>query len=426
MSSTKPTARRSATFHGRLNMEQQRKRAKELLKAIRAGDPAAQSRLAKQLSIQGRAVRLSDAQCVIARECGFASWPQLKAHVDSLDFSRRHAALEGDRDCKTLHIRCGSDIRHSLQLAGFEGDFLEFADPFCIGPVPDLPPDELIPVRARFISEAFPLKEADALARLQREYAALENLADYERLVLWFEHDSYDQLILAYILMRLGDQRPRPRIELVAVDAVPGVSRFIGIGQLAPDVLAWLWPQRKKVSDAQLALAKDAWTAITAPTPDPLDRLCRAETSALPLLGRALRRHLRELPSIRTGLGLSEQLTLEIVRDLGPLTVGRAYRELMMAREPLPYLGDLMFWWLIQPLLAGKNPALEVTDGQDAEWPHRELTLTRTGSDLLSGSRHWLDLAPRERWIGGVRVPGSDGSWCYDSGANEVVWRRSS
>lgn len=424
MSSTKPTARRSATFHGRLNMEQQRKRAKELLKAIRAGDPAAQSRLAKQLSVQDRAVRLSDAQCVIARECGFASWPQLKAHVDSLDFSRRHAALEGDRDCKTLHIRCGSDIRHSLQLAGFEGDFLEFADPFCIGPVPNLPPDRLIPVRAGFISEAFALAEADALARLQREYAAFENLGNYERLVLWFEHDSYDQLILAYLLMRLGKQHPRPRIELVAVDAVPGVNRFIGIGQLAPDVLAWLWPQRKRVNDAQLALAKEAWAAIAAPTPEPLDALCRAETPALPLLGRALRRHLRELPSLRTGLSLSEQLTLEIVRDLGPLTVGRAFGELMMAREPLPYLGDLMFWWLIQSLLAGEDPALEIVGRHDAEWPHRELALTRTGSDLLTGSRYWLDLAPRERWVGGVRVPGSGGSWCYDSETDRVVWRR--
>ncbi|VFT36248.1 Uncharacterised protein [Pseudomonas aeruginosa] len=31
-----------------------------------------------------------------------------------------------------------------------------------------------------------------------------------------------------------------PRLELVEIDRVPGVERFVGIGQLAPELLAWL------------------------------------------------------------------------------------------------------------------------------------------------------------------------------------------
>ena len=36
----------------------------------------------------------------------------------------------------TLHVRCGSDIGPGLKQAGFVGDFLEYSDPFCQGPVP--------------------------------------------------------------------------------------------------------------------------------------------------------------------------------------------------------------------------------------------------------------------------------------------------
>ncbi len=167
---------------------------------------------------------------------------------------------EGDRDRRTLHIRCGSDIEHTLRIAGFQGDFLEFSDPFCIGPVPALPRDGLIATRAHFLAGAFDLDEADALARQRRQYDALADLSGYERIALWFEHDAYDQLILAYVLKCLGEQQPDARVELIAVDNVPGVERFIGIGQLAPDQLAWLWRQREPVTEAQLALGEAAWS----------------------------------------------------------------------------------------------------------------------------------------------------------------------
>jgi hypothetical protein len=34
-----------------------------------------------------------------------------------------------DADLRTLHIRCGSDLRDKLRAAGFTGDFLEYSDP---------------------------------------------------------------------------------------------------------------------------------------------------------------------------------------------------------------------------------------------------------------------------------------------------------
>ncbi len=62
------------------NLDQLRNQAKDLLKACASGDPDALQRFREHSA----EATLSGAQFVIARESGFAGWPALKAHVDSL------------------------------------------------------------------------------------------------------------------------------------------------------------------------------------------------------------------------------------------------------------------------------------------------------------------------------------------------------
>jgi uncharacterized protein len=62
----------------RCDLRQLRIQAKELLKAARANDPGARARIE---AVSDRLV-LASAQLAIAREYGFASWPQLKMEVE--------------------------------------------------------------------------------------------------------------------------------------------------------------------------------------------------------------------------------------------------------------------------------------------------------------------------------------------------------
>ncbi len=69
-------------------LEQQRTRAKELLKAWRRGESQARARMAAShprlaAGRQAEECRLSDAQLVIAREYGCASWPLLVKAISS-------------------------------------------------------------------------------------------------------------------------------------------------------------------------------------------------------------------------------------------------------------------------------------------------------------------------------------------------------
>src|SRR5438445_7378080 len=74
----------------RPDLDQLRRRAKELRDAVRRGDTAALARFAAyHPAARPDAVGLAAAQFVIARELGFPSWPALKAAVDADAGARR-------------------------------------------------------------------------------------------------------------------------------------------------------------------------------------------------------------------------------------------------------------------------------------------------------------------------------------------------
>jgi len=87
-----------------VNLEQQKKEARELLRAIRAGSADALTRLRNQHlrwvrvsdTTAQREVALPDAQFVIAREQGFASWTKLKAYAEPSPHARHTRLFVAD------------------------------------------------------------------------------------------------------------------------------------------------------------------------------------------------------------------------------------------------------------------------------------------------------------------------------------------
>ncbi|MEM9908940.1 MAG: DUF1835 domain-containing protein, partial [Cyanobacteria bacterium P01_D01_bin.44] len=189
-----------------------------------------------------------------------------------------------DNDFKTLHIRCGSDIRETLTAAGLNGEFLEFADPYCQGPVPATADfTQFIEQRARFIAQAYGLALKDARKRLEHEYHQLAISHTYERIALWFEHDAYDQLSLVYVLHRFfqANRLSSQTLSLICTDRIDGIDRFVGLGQCSPNQLRQLWSQRQPVTAAQLHLGHETWQALSSPSPMGLFAIAQTQTPAL-------------------------------------------------------------------------------------------------------------------------------------------------
>ena len=409
----------------RLNLEQQKTRAKELCHAIRRGEADAIARLLRHHpdardvdagDVPARFARLGDAQLVIARELGLPSWPKLRAHVERMQRARDAIAGKAaapDADARTAHLRCGSDIRNTLRESGFVGDFLEVADPLCFGPVPRA--DDYRAIRARFIAGWSGMTPAEVEAKLAREDDALAQAAHrYDRLVLWYEHDSYDQLSLARVLAEFSGRARRPLLELICVDRFPAITRFNGLGQLSPTALRALWESRAAVTAAQLRLGAAIWDALREPSPMALHAIAAGGTKELRLMAAALWRHLQELPWTGDGLSLTQRLALQALRD-GPRTVSQLFRVTQLEIEPLPFMGDLMFWAVLREMASVASPPVMIDAATaDRRWPDRVLSLTPIGERLLAGTLDWLGLDPPERWLGGIRIAPGAPAWRWD------------
>jgi hypothetical protein len=408
----------------RLNLEQQKIRAKELLRAVRRSEPEAIARVqahhpqAREGSLAAAACKLSDAQLVIARELGVASWPKLKAHIERLD--RARDAIVGrrtapDRDSPTVHIRCGSDIRQPLKDAGFAGDFLEFSDPLWRGPLLDF--DEHV----RIIAEAAGIPPADVATKLRREHDELAVAADrYGRIVIWCEHDPYDQLCLARVLAEFAGRTRLPQIELIAVDGFPAIERFIGLGQLSPAALRLLWEGRLAVSPRLLALGATAWDALRDPSPRALHAIAASGTPELPMMAGALFRHLQELPHAN-GLSATQEAVLRVLRD-GPQTVSRLFWIVDTQIDALPFMGDLFFAAVLRDMQRAVAPPVRVDEDTSSQpWPRQRLSLTPSGMTLLDGGLDWMSLDPPERWVGGVRIASGAPVWRW-SRSGQLVY----
>ncbi|HWA15098.1 MAG TPA: ankyrin repeat domain-containing protein, partial [Gemmatimonadales bacterium] len=86
----------SRTLPERASLEFLTKQAKDLLREVKAGDAVARERLRTWgPSAVSDLPKLTDCQHALAREYGFASWPKLRAHVDSLNATDPAVALAG-------------------------------------------------------------------------------------------------------------------------------------------------------------------------------------------------------------------------------------------------------------------------------------------------------------------------------------------
>jgi hypothetical protein len=327
-----------------------------------------------------------------------------------------------DDDLRTLHVRCGSDIRDTLTQAGFGGDFLEFSDPVCEGPVPDTP--DLTTTRAAYLAASYgaskSLTATEIAAGLRDADQRLTASHHYDRVVLWFEHDSHDQFILARILARLAETTIPGRLELICIDHHPDVPRFNGLGQLGPAALAALWPSRAPVTQAQIAIGQAIWTALRQPDPAALQTIAQSGTPALPIAARALWRHLQELPGAADGLSLTQRIILMILSE-GPQSIGRIFAAMVQGREPLVWMGDLGMLRTIERMALTDPPVLTIDPGEKP-FP-RLATITETGRQVLTGTTDYLSLRPAERSVGGVRIKAGQSAWRFDEAKRHVVRR---
>jgi len=323
-----------------------------------------------------------------------------------------------------LHIADGESVAGTLRNAAIPGTISIYGDLMYEGPAPaGLDAEPWRETRAGFIAKAGYATLAQARQYLKACDDALAAFPAHEEVVIWLDHRLSDQLILIKVLDWFNRQNRGPvMLSLVCVDRYPGLDDFAGLGQLTPGQLTMLANTRERVTDGQLLLAQAAWNAFTSPDPSAIERFLATDTSQLPFLGAAFRRHLEEFPSVDGGLSRTEREGLSILRDRGSVP-GRSLFTAVQGVEEQVFMGDSSFYRIMADLSSARQPLCHVSDTPSTGLG--EVTITEAGRRVIEGRADHVDLNRIDRWLGGVHLQGDRAAWRLDPRSGRLVRHRS-
>ncbi len=325
-----------------------------------------------------------------------------------------------------LHITNGDSAGETLRQTDLPGEILTWKDILHEGPTPaGLSLEQMSKIRAQFIADSAFGTYDDVIADFMHRDSLLAQFAAHREVVLWFEHDLYDQLQLIQLLDWFSHQDlGATTISLICINAFPGIANFIGLGQLNSVQLRALYETRRPLTEIEFRLGSEAWKAYCSPDPTELEAFLRQDTSALPYLKAALLRHLEQFPALQSGLSRTERQILEVVASgvHKPFDIFRAAQE----KEESPFMGDTPFWFHLFSLCAGKKPLLKRADGgtfslptgdhRDSAFRDQQLVLTDEGRKALAEQTDWIKINRGiDRWLGGVHLQGKNARWRWDT-----------
>jgi redox-sensitive transcriptional activator SoxR len=395
--------------------------AEYLRAARRSGSPpeALRFRMAAKIDqIDARIAALRRMRDELARVVGCAC-----ASLDHCTCGAAYLARRGRAPVarpSLLHVTNGESAGNTLRQTALGGAVLPWQDVLHEGPVPALSRQELLRTRARFLAGCgWGRQQALLLALERRDRQLLDALRDGLRVVVWFEHDMYDQLQLLDVLTLAHTAEAAP--ELIVIGSFPGKPSFAGLGELTASELETLWPSRQRAAPAALQAAASAWAAFQAPEPTTLAEWATRSTAHLPFLAAAMRRLLEELPAPADGLSRTERSALHTIAA-GARTPPASFVAAQRLEE-VPFLGDAWFYRALSGLGQGKTRLLESDDGTPLPPPpplgdgqlfaRLRLRLTATGERTLRGEADRVELLGIDRWIGGTHIT-SDNPWRWD------------
>ena len=252
---------------------------------------------------------------------------------------------------KTLHVLNGDATAYPFADAGLPGDVAVWREMLSEGPL--LPfsqfNNNLWALRQNWLVEQFgnrPEEEDGYDKKVVAEFDRIGRYAEYDEVILWFEHDLFCQINLVFLLTFFAHvDLGKTGLKQVSINQFGGVANFKGLGQLTGAQLATLYPQAEFLTTYELTLAARVWSAYAASDWVALTNLLTENFGRLHFLRAALSAHIARLQVEVNGLSLIENQLLTLIQAT-PKTTRQVVGE-WLSNDLIYGLGD----WSIENYL---------------------------------------------------------------------------
>ena len=326
------------------------------------------------------------------------------------------------RESVMLHITDGESVAGTLRESGIPGDVSVYGDLMYEGPAPaGLDADAWLETRASWVAGPGGVRPTLEEARqyLRACEDTLAGFSRHEEVVIWVDHRLSDQLILIKVLDWFSRQSLRgTKLSLICVGRYAGVDHFVGLGQLNANQLMSLADTRLVVGEEQYRTAQTAWRAFTSPDPRNIEHFIESDTSALPFMATALRRHLEQFPSLDNGLSRTERQALSVLRNHDSLPGPRLFVAVQRMEEQI-FMGHESFNRIVAALADARHPLVEISDTPQHNLGN--VRITEAGRRVMQGEADHIALNGINEWLGGVHLKGKKAAWRWDCSAGRIV-----
>jgi hypothetical protein len=245
-----------------------------------------------------------------------------------------------------------------------------------------------------------------------------ERLKDVDLPCVWAGTGNSDQLVISFVLhlvtMLGGDVS---RLHVVQFEKNEAGQRVRGLGELSQEQ-ARAHPPPRKLALFEVAAYRDAWLAVTASEPAPLESFAARHRDAPGYLTEAVDKVLRRFPDRVSGLPYWDRRLLRNVRDHGPKASAVLAATIDAMNEEADLVGDLYtFSRLVRMSAPAAQQPLVDLAGNRQQIGRCEVHLTGFGAQVLEGRASFLPANTLDEWAGGVHLSSANGHlWFTEEG----------
>ncbi|MEI4770419.1 DUF1835 domain-containing protein [Psychrobacillus sp. FJAT-51614] len=302
-----------------------------------------------------------------------------------------------------IHIVNGDVVGNKIR--DIDGEIIVWREMYDFGPLSlEWSKEELLQRRAAFFEDRLEIPSTIFISNCVKQNNLLSNISTKEEVVLWFEHDRFDQTMLMYLISELS-VLGIVNISMISINQYPGIHPFQGLGQLSSEQLIALLDSKKELSTDEILEAISGWIAYNSKDAEEYKRWIHNTPHFLPFLLPFFQEHNSYFPSLKTGLNEVEYLSLSLIHE-----GNRQFYELfkkVTEKRVNDGLSDFHLTAILNELMKGPNPLIMTNQplpNYADSVSNAKLEITSAGCEVLNEKLNRMDLVGIDWWIGGVHM----------------------